>query len=128
VARASGPGDIARAQAHEDVRSPEHLLPWSVTAYAICANKPPGYKVVLEPSEQQQSEDRKFASARCPTDSSGRQRFVHGAGAAVTNVEPGFVGLTQVVPFGQSVFGEAREHTLTTQPWDFIVAAAICAY
>ena len=128
VARASGPGDIARAQAHEDVKFPEHLLPWSVTAYAVCATKPPGYRVVFEPSQQQQSEDRKFASARCPADSDGRQRFVHGAGAAITNVEPGYVGLTQAVPFSRSVFGEAREHSLTDDPWDVIVAAAICAY
>jgi hypothetical protein len=127
VARASGPGDIARAQAHEDVKDPEHLLPWSVTAYAVCADKPPGYQVVFEPSQRQQSEERKFASAPCPADSNGRQRFVHGAGAAVTNVAPGNVGLTQAVPFGQSVFGEAREHTPTDDDWDFI-AAAICAY
>jgi hypothetical protein len=127
VARASGPGDIARAQAHEDVRLPEHTLPWSVTAYAVCANTPPGYKVVFEPSEQEQSEERKFAFADCPADGNGRPTFVHGAGAAVTNVAPGNIGLTQAVPFSRSVFGEAREHTSTPDDWDFI-AAAICAY
>jgi hypothetical protein len=126
VARVDINGGIARAQAHAVAAT--YPSPWSVTSYAVCANTPPGYKVIFGQSEQRASEDRKVASAVCPSDSTGRPRYVHGAGAAVTNLAPGEVGLTQVVPFDRTVFAEAREHASTPASWDFIVAAAICAY
>jgi hypothetical protein len=45
VARPSRAGDIARAQAHEDVDG--YSGDWSLAAYAICATPPSGYVIPL---------------------------------------------------------------------------------
>lgn len=129
VARASGLGDIARAQGHEDANG--FSGNWSVTAYAVCVDTPPGYEVVFDRSDEQASETRKTASAACPT---GTQ--VHGGGAAVTNVAPGNIALQKISPLlipgtgtlRDLVTATAGEATPTSANWDFIVAAAICAF
>jgi hypothetical protein len=123
VARPSGPGDIARVQAHEDANG--FSLPWSVTAYAICAATPPGYKVEFGESLERDSESTKLAFANC---TGGRR--LHSSGAAITNVAPGNVSLQRIFPDldGGETQALAVENTPTIVDWDFIVATAICAY
>ena len=123
VARPSGPGDIARAQAHEDAN--DFPLPWSVTAYAICVAPPPGYQIVFAESPARDSESTKLAFAPCP----GGKRL-HSSGAAITNVAPGNVSLQGIFPDldGGETQALAVENTPTNVDWDFIVATAICAY
>jgi hypothetical protein len=123
VARASGPGDIARVQAHEDADGYAGI--WRVVSYAICVNPLPGYRVVFRESPERASESIKSAVAECPGDTR-----VHGAGAAITNTAPGNVSLQVVYPFNdlKRVRALAVENTPTNQNWDFIVAAAICAF
>lgn len=123
VSRASGPGDIARVQAHADASGYDD--PWSVTSYAVCVNPPSGYEVVYGESPQRASESEKFAVAECP----GNKR-VHGAGAAITSTAPGNVALAVVSPLDDldGVQALAVENTPTSQNWDFIVAQAICAF
>ena len=123
VARPSGPGDIARAQAHEDAN--DFPLPWSVTAYAICVAPPPGYQIVFAESPARDSESTKLAFAPCP----GGKRL-HSSGAAITNVAPGNVSLQRIFPDldGGETQALAVENTPTSVDWDFIVATAICAY
>jgi len=121
VARASGTGDIARAQAHEDADG--FTGNWSVVSYAVCVQPPAGYEVVYASSDERLSETNKVATALCP----GTKR-VHGAGGAITKVAPGNVSLQAVVPIGERVQAIAVENTPTDESWDFIVAQAICAY
>lgn len=124
VSRASGTGDIARVQAHEDA-APTTPAPWSVVSHAICVNPPLGYEVVYGKSPKSASEPEKGAVAECPA---GKR--VHGAGAAVTNTAPGNVALVVVSPLDDldGVRALAQENTPTSQNWDFIVAQAICAF
>jgi hypothetical protein len=123
VARSSGPGDIARAQARE-IRP---VGSWNLFAFAVCAPPPSGYEVKFEPSPQEASEQVKTAVAEC-----GVGRSVIGAGGAITNVAPGNVALEEAYPdigtIFQDVRAEAVEVVPTSQNWDFIVAAAICAF
>jgi hypothetical protein len=123
VARASGSGDIARAQAHEDADG--YTGSWRVTAFAVCVNPPDGYQVIYGNSEQTASETYKAATAVCPGD-----KRVHGAGAALSNVAPPGVSLQGVVPTSdlKRVGAVAVENAPTNQDWDFIVAQAICAF
>lgn len=123
VARASGPGDIARVQAHEGASG--YSGSWNVTSYAVCVNPPPGYQVVFGESPERLSESEKLAFAICP----GNKR-VHGAGAAITNIAPGNVSLQNVdtTSLLKEVKASAVENTPTSQNWDFIVAQAICAF
>jgi hypothetical protein len=123
VARASGSGDIARVQAHEDANGYAGI--WNVTGYAICVPPPPGYQVVYGASPQTASESTKVAFAVCP---SGKR--VHGAGAAISNTAPGGVTLQVVYPFNDltQVEAVAVENTPASQNWDYIVAQAICAF
>lgn len=122
VARASGPGDIVRAQAREDADG--YSGSWSVTAHAVCAPAPPGYEVVFGESPERGSEAEKVAFAGCPA---GKR--VHGAGAAVSNTAPAGVALNVIYPFNDldEVEAFAVEGTPTSASWDFIVATAICA-
>jgi hypothetical protein len=119
--RASGPGDIFRASAHEDATG--YSDNWTVDAYAICVNTPSGYQVVMTPSALGDSESEKSAFAQCPA---GKR--VHGAGAATSNVAG--VSLQVVYPYNglDEVQAFAVENTPVSQDWDFIVAQAICAF
>jgi hypothetical protein len=123
IARSSGPGDIARAQAHEDVDG--YAANWSVSAYAICTTPPIGY--VVPPfgrSTASDSENWKIAQANCPTST-----VAHSAGAAVSTVAPGNVSLQAVFPTAglRGAQAIAVENTPTNADWDFMVAAAACA-
>lgn len=123
VARASGTGDITRAQAHEDADG--FLGNWNLVAFAVCADRPPGYEVKYGESRDRLSETVKTASAYC----SGGRRLL-GSGAAITNVAPGNVSLQKVRPASTEgpTEAEARENVPTSQPWDFIVAQSVCAF
>jgi hypothetical protein len=92
VARPSGPGDIARAQAHEVAGG--YTGKWSVTAYAVCVpTKPAGYQVVFGESPERLSESSKHAGASCPI-----FKRLLSSGAAITNIAPGHVSLQGIVP------------------------------
>ena len=123
VARASIDGRLARVQAHEEADG--YSGSWSVVAYAVCVDRPPGYEIVTGLSDQEASESIKFAEVSCPD---GKQ--VHGVGAAVTDVAPGHVSLREINTLDDidRVKAFAQEHTPTSQNWDFIVVRAVCAY
>jgi hypothetical protein len=120
VARPSGPGDIARAQARE-IRSGQN---WNLVAFAVCAPPPSGYQVKFAESPERESEQVKTAVAVCD----GSRRTLS-AGAAVTNVAPGNIALEEAVPpwAGHPTTAQAVEVIPTSQNWDFMVATAICA-
>lgn len=127
VARPSRPGDIARAQAHEVPGG--YGGQWGVTAYAVCAPKPAGYKVVFEQSPLRDSEYRKLAGNR-PNDGCPAREQVLSPGAAVGSDVPGNIALAGIAPFEvdhHRTFGMAVENTPTGVDWDFIVATAVCA-
>jgi hypothetical protein len=123
VARASGTGDIVRAQAHADASGYDRA--WSVTAFAVCAIKPAGYEVRYGESGRSASESTKPAEVSCST---GRRLIA--AGAAVTNTAPGHVTLQRSIPYSSpsynSVSAMAVENTPLGSPWAVIVAQAIC--
>lgn len=121
VARMSGPGDIARAQGHENPYG--YSGGWSVTAYAICADIPSGYQVVDDPSDEPPSNEYKFAYTTCP---SGKQML--SAGAATSNVAPGNATLQVVYPGNDHTWMQALawENTPTSEDWDFIIARGVC--
>ncbi|SEG88444.1 hypothetical protein SAMN04489712_1224 [Thermomonospora echinospora] len=118
TARASGTGDIARAQSHEDATGygGNHWL----AVYAVCMDTPQGYEVVSDPSAQQDSETYKHAVVQCPD---GRAPV--NAGAGISTSAPGHVSLQKVFPGSQAEAG-AVENTPTGQDWDYIVAQGIC--
>jgi hypothetical protein len=119
VTRASGTGDISRAQAQ---RAGNSAGPWSLRSFAVCAPEPSGYEVRTFISQERLSEQVKTATAEC----SGN-RYLIGMGGAVTNVAPGTVSLERVDPVGSNaVRVSAAEHVPTSQNWDYIVATAIC--
>jgi hypothetical protein len=129
VMRASGGGDLVRAQARELSNRPNHL--WQLTAYAVCADAPDGYQVVYGDSAARDSEPYKHAVAQCP---SGKQ--VIGAGAAVIDDAPAGVALHAIAPpfvnsdeypEYRSVSAAATEVLPQYEDWDFMVAQAICA-
>jgi hypothetical protein len=121
VARPSGPGDIARVQAHETAAG--YSANWSVTSYAVCVpTKPMGYEVVFASSPGRLSESVKEVYAFCPA---GKQ--VLSSGAAITNVAPGHVSLQAISRGVGNTYARAVENTPTSLDWDFIVATAICA-
>jgi hypothetical protein len=126
VVRPDRPGGIARVQAHEDVDG--YAENWSVTAHAICADRPNGYEVVFAESELPpgtESRDNKSATAICPAN-----KHLFGSGAAVTNVAPANVNLQAIYPSTdeRSTLAVAIENTPTDQNWDFIVASSVCAH
>ena len=119
VARASGPGDIARAQSHEDANG--FLGTHWLGAYAICMNTPKGYRVAPGGvSQQRLSESHKFATVGC-----GTQQNLS-AGGAITDVAPGHVSLQSVFPTVTGAEVLAVENTPYNLNWDFIIARAIC--
>lgn len=121
VARASGPGDIVRAQGHEDADG--FSGQWFVTAFAVCAPPPPGYETRFGESVARASETFKNALATCPAG-----KTLLSSGAAATDVAPGNIALTRIRPdLPNAVRAQAVEATPTTASWDFIVAHAICA-
>jgi hypothetical protein len=122
VARASGTGDITRAQAHEDANG--YAGTWSLTAAAICADPPLGYEVRYGESIRRASETEKSATATCSDGNS-----LIGAGAAISNVAPGNATLSMTAPTLDLdwVIAAADENVPTDQSWDFIVSQAICA-
>ncbi len=123
IARASGPGDITRAQAREEANG--YSGNWNITAYAVCVYPPYGYEVVYGESPERDSESTKTATAKCPD---GKR--VHGAGAATAGNAPAGVGLQVIYPYNdlRRVMAHAVETSPTSADWDFIVAQAICAY
>jgi hypothetical protein len=135
VARASGTGDIARAQAHEAPSGYPHN--WRVAAYAICATTPPGYEVRYGGSDTEGSEDVKVATVDCPeywdysipgVPRKFRKQTV-GMGGAVTDSAPGNATLSGIHPwFYDLVRLRAVENTPTSLSWDGIAVQAICVY
>ncbi|MPY97994.1 MAG: hypothetical protein GEU97_08330 [Actinophytocola sp.] len=123
IARASGSGDITRAQAREEANG--YSGNWNVTAYAVCVQPPYGYEVVYGASSNRDSESTKTAMATCPN---GKR--VHGAGAATIVNAPAGVALQVVYPYNdlRRAMAHAVETTPTSADWDFIVFQAICAY
>ena len=123
VARASGTGDIARAQAH--IAPGPSQGTWALTAFAVCGTTPDGYEVRYGESDETGSQTVKQAEIQC---TSGR-RLV-GAGAAITNTAPGNVSLQWSLPYSSDVYNSASaravENSTFNAPWDFIVAQAIC--
>lgn len=121
VARVSGPGDITRAQAHEDVSG--YAGSWYLAAYAICVDTPSGYQVVSGESDGRASETYKLASAGCPI---GKQML--SSGAAISNVAPGNATLQVVYPYNdlRTMQALAYENTPTSLSWDFIIARGVC--
>jgi hypothetical protein len=121
VARPSGIGDIARAQAHADPDGFDGS--WRVTASAICAPKPLGYQVVFWPSMDPSTAVVKTATTTCPA----TLRAIS-AGAATSNIAPGNISLTEVNLLADRVVQvRATENFPTNQDWDFIVGSAVCA-
>ena len=123
VARASGIGDIARAQAH--IAPGPSQGTWTLTAFAVCATTPEGYEVRYGQSGETGSQTVKQAEIQCTN--GGR---LVSAGAAITNVAPGNVSLQRSLPYSSDVYNSASaravENTTFGDPWDFIVAQAIC--
>jgi hypothetical protein len=138
VVRASGTGDITRAQAHEPPYG--YAYEWNVLAFAVCAYPPRGYQVVYGESDERASEPYKTARAACPLHRISpwtplQRKRVLGMGGAVSNVAPGEVGLISVQPKDFPYDAEDRQYDVdaaameapyTPQNWDFIVAQAIC--
>jgi hypothetical protein len=116
VARASGIGDIGRAQAHEVPQG--YPYEWQLMAFAICANTPAGYHTLYGDSVEHESQEFKNATAVCPAQ-------MLGAGAAVDNTAPGNVTLNAVGPLS-SAYAAAVENTYTSASWGGVVAQAIC--
>jgi hypothetical protein len=135
VARASGTGDITRAQAHEAPSGYPHN--WRVAAYAICATTPAGYEVRYGGSVAQGSEHVKVATVDCPeywdysipgVPRKFRKQNV-GMGGAVTDSAPGNVTLNGIHPwFYDLVRLRAVENTPTNLSWEGIAVQAICVY
>jgi hypothetical protein len=123
LSRASGTGDISRAQAQETPSGYSGL--WNLTSYAICAKKPAGYEVVSQRSPQELSEDNKVAVAHC---SHGKR--LHGGGGAITAAAPPNVSLSEITALFDLGYVQvrARENTPYGGTWDWILAQAICAY
>lgn len=91
VGRASGAGDLTRAQAHEQPQG--YPYAWQLVASAICTDTPAGYQVRYSEPEERASEVTKRAVADCP-----EHTVLIGAGAAVSNVAPGNVALYSIRP------------------------------
>jgi hypothetical protein len=128
VARPSGPGDIARAQGHEDFDG--YGSSWSVTAYAVCvpASSLPGYDVVFWESTQRLSQDTKIAGT-LPQDHCPGSTRLQSSGAAITNIAPGHVSLQGIFPYedARQTQAIAVENTSLSANWDFIVSSGVCA-
>lgn len=123
AARASAPGDIVRAQGHEDADG--FSGQWRLTAYAICARPPAGYHIVTSESPSRDSEPFKQAVAFC-----GLRKLLSG-GAAVSSLAPGNISLDRIILLGpigspNHLQVQAWENIPTSHDWDFIVARAIC--
>jgi hypothetical protein len=121
VARTDKLGGLTRAQAHE---VGTFTGSWNLVAFAVCGLPPRGF--VVPPfgvSPQSGSETIKTATVSCP----GSTKLLS-AGGAVSNVVPGFATLQSVIPLNDH---QARAVAVSSianpPPWDFIVAAAICA-
>jgi hypothetical protein len=101
-----------------------------VTAYAICAPRPPGY--VIPPFGESVpigelpngSNSPVIASVTFPGDTS-----LLSAGAALGSDAPGHVALQAASPAGgvEGTPALAAENTPTDTSWGFMVASAICA-
>ena len=132
--RASGPGDLTRARAHEAPEGYAHQ--WRLYAYAVCADAPKAYQVVYgEPSYQRASESQKVASVKCPKywdysipfQQRQLKRQVVGIGVAIASSVPGNVTLQELRPaYEGNVVAVARENSATPAFWDTIAAQAIC--
>jgi len=138
LVRSSGPGDITRAQAREAPGG--YPNDWHLTAYAICANTPPGYEVVYSDPSPDGGQTWKFASLQCPkywTTINGYtpalvQKRMLGNGAAVDPLQPGSIALVEVDagPLTDFYRADARaiDTSFSSRPWGTISAQAICAY
>jgi hypothetical protein len=125
VVRASGSGDITRAQAQAQPAG--YAANWQLLAFAVCANTPQGYEVSpYGESLGRESEPDKGARVDCP---GGKQLLGGGAtvGLAPANVTLNGTTPWQHLPDPPSAW-EARafENTTTPLPWS-LAAQAICA-
>ena len=122
VSRASASGDIARAQAHEDVDGWGGS--WFVSSWAVCANPPAGYQVVSGQSTEHNSETFKAADRSCPA---GKRAL--SVGAALTSTAPAEVALWNVAfdTADLSQFGAAaQENWPFFTSWDYLLVRGIC--
>jgi hypothetical protein len=118
----SASGDRFTVQGGEDVDG--YAKTWSMVAYAICAPRPAGYQVVIQPSGGTGTQTRKAGTAFCPAGT-----LPHGGGAATDPSVPGGLGLENI--FVQPLpFSGAQALAVMTEPstvsWSFRVFA-ICA-
>jgi hypothetical protein len=117
VVRASGTGDITRAQATEPRGGYSGI--WILNGYAVCADRPDGYEVRYSPSDRNHGRYRS-AMAACTGD-----RTMLNAGAAVD--APADVTLHMVAPLNDLTRVNAYENTPTGSAWT-LAAQVICAY
>jgi hypothetical protein len=126
LARSSGPRDISRVTAKEDVNG--YAASWNVTAYAICTNPLAGFTAQSRLSMQTGSQDTKLVEVECPSGT-----FVHNAAAAIGGILPVLgtappgVAIQVMFPFNdlKRVRVFAVETTPTNASWN-LVAQAIC--
>jgi hypothetical protein len=116
MVRASGTGDITRAQATEPPAGYPGI--WILNAYAVCADRPDGYEVRYNDA-QHVSGPTRWAEATCTGD-----RIMLNAGAAVD--APANVTLHSTLPMTDRTQARAYENTPTQVYWT-IAAQAICA-
>jgi hypothetical protein len=118
----SASGDRFTVQGGEDVDG--YAKTWSVVAYAICAPRPPGYQVVVQPSGATGTQPRKAGTAFCPAGT-----LPHGVGAATDPSAPGGLGLENFFVQPLPLSGAQALAAMTapnTVNWTFQVFA-ICA-
>jgi len=112
-------GTYLQAEAHEDADG--YAGEWNVTAFAICAPKPSGYKISTRSTFG--ASWTELAQAYCIY-----PQQVIGSGGSVTRWPAGNVMLTQVEQWGgeRYVSADAVENTATSDDWS-VTAQAICA-
>jgi hypothetical protein len=116
-------GDRFAVQGGEDVDG--YAKTWSVVAYAICAPRPPGYQVVVQPTGGDGTQPRKATSAFCPAGT-----LPHGVGAATDPSAPGGVGLENIFVQPLPLSGTQALAVMTepsTVNWGVFRVFAICA-
>jgi hypothetical protein len=112
-------GTYLQAEAHEDAGG--YAGDWNVTAFAVCAPKPAGYKISTRSTFG--ASWTEVAQAYCIS-----PQQVIGSGGSVTRWPAGHVMLTQTEQWGgeRYVSAAAVENTATSDDWS-VTAQAICA-
>jgi hypothetical protein len=122
VVRASGTGDITRAQATEPPGG-GYAGRWKLGAYAVCADRPDGYEVRYSDADQAFGQLRQ-AEATCRD---GRALLNAGAAVGTTVGDaPANVTIYTTYPLESRLVALAYENTPTLASWT-VAAQAICA-